>query len=88
MVICQNIQVQNRCLLKPRFSFYEQHMYRWNSCLTGMLYIHTGMHTKQNITEVCQLEDSGASIWQMFIPCAAHQTIAGKNRISTEYQGM
>lgn len=52
-------------------------------------YIYTRRHTKlKEITEACQLGNSEASIWQMFISCAAHQTIVGMSWMSTELQGM
>lgn len=67
---------QNRCLRKQNFSFYSQYMYRCNGSLTWQLHMHSHTMLKE-ITEVCQLEDSGASIWQMFISYAAHQAIVG-----------
>lgn len=67
---------QNRCLLKQKCSFYSQYMYRCNGCLTWQLHIHKHTTLKE-ITEVCQVDDSGASIWQMFISCVAHQAIVG-----------
>lgn len=51
-------------------------MYRCSGCLTWQLHMHSHTMLKE-IAEVCQLEDSGASIWQMFISCAAHQAIVG-----------
>lgn len=56
-----------------------------NRCNLLWLSTYISVHTKlKEITEICQLEESGVLNEQVFISCVAHEAIVSMYGISTE----